>query len=157
MARNVDVFGFDELEKAFNRVQKKYPDKADAMLMALGQAANKKTKENTNPHVKTGKLRKSWRLKKVKLYKSGTVRVVRVQSTAPHAHLVEYGHEIVKGGKTRERGRTLNRVQRSARGITSHGRVEGKYMLEKAMTETRSAFNRDAEKLLDAICEEVEV
>ncbi len=155
MARNVDVFGFDELEKAFNRVQKKYPDKADAMLMALGQAANKRTKALTP--VRTKKLRKSWRLKKVKLYKSGTVRVVRVQSTAPHAHLVEYGHEIVKGGKTRERGRTLNRVQRSARGITSHGRVEGKYMLEKAMTETRSAFNRDAEKLLDAICEEVEV
>ena len=155
MARNVDVFGFDELEKAFNRVQKKYPDKADAMLMALGQAVNKRTKELTP--VRTKKLRKSWRLKKVKLYKSGTVRVVRVQSTAPHAHLVEYGHEIVKGGKTRERGRTLNRVQRSARGITSHGRVEGKYMLEKAMTETRSAFNRDAEKLLDAICEEVEV
>lgn len=155
MAKNVDVFGFDELEKAFNRVQKKYPDKADAMLMALGQAANKRTKALTP--VRTKKLRKSWRLKKVKLYKSGTVRVVRVQSTAPHAHLVEYGHEIVKGGKTRERGRTLNRVQRSARGITSHGRVEGKYMLEKAMTETRSAFNRDAEKLLDAICEEVEV
>ena len=155
MARNVDVFGFDELEKAFIRVQKKYPDKADAMLMALGQAANKRTKALTP--VRTKKLRKSWRLKKVKLYKSGTVRVVRVQSTAPHAHLVEYGHEIVKGGKTRERGRTLNRVQRSARGITSHGRVEGKYMLEKAMTETRSAFNRDAEKLLDAICEEVEV
>lgn len=155
MAKNVDVFGFDELEKAFNRMEKKYPDKADAMLMALGQAANKRTKALTP--VRTKKLRKSWRLKKVKLYKSGTVRVVRVQSTAPHAHLVEYGHEIVKGGKTRERGRTLNRVQRSARGITSHGRVEGKYMLEKAMTETRSAFNRDAEKLLDAICEEVEV
>lgn len=155
MAKNVDVFGFDELEKAFNRMEKKYPDKADAMLMALGQAANKRTKALTP--VRTKKLRKSWRLKKVKLYKSGTVRVVRVQSTAPHAHLVEYGHEIVKGGKTRERGRTLNRVQRSARGITSHGRVEGKYMLEKAMTETRPAFNRDAEKLLDAICEEVEV
>ena len=155
MARNVDVFGFDELEKAFNRVQKKYPDKADAMLMALGQAANKRTKALTP--VRTKKLRKSWRLKKVKLYKRGNDPVVRVQSTAPHAHLVEYGHEIVKGGKTRERGRTLNRVQRSARGITSHGRVEGKYMLEKAMTETRSAFNRDAEKLLDAICEEVEV
>ena len=166
MAKNVDVFGFDELEKAFNRMEKKYTDKADAMLMALGQAANKKTKEDTpvyrgtpppNSKIKPGQLKRSWRLKKVKLYKGGTVRVVRIQSSAGHAHLIEQGHEIVRGGKTRKRGRKLNRVQRSARGITSHGRVEGEYMLEKAMTEKRPAFNRNAEKLLDALCKEVEV
>lgn len=153
--KNVDVFGFDELEKAFNRLQKKYPNEADAMLMAQGQAVNKKTKSNTP--VKTKKLRNSWRLKKVKLYKGGTVRVVRIQSTAPHAHLVELGHELVSGGKTRENGRTLNRVQRSARGIKSGGRVEGKFMLEKAMTEAQSTFDRDAEKLLDKLTSDLEV
>ena len=170
MAKNVDVFGFDELEKAFNRMEKKYPDKADAMLMALGQATNKKTKENTNPHVKTGKLRKSWRLKKVKLYKGGTVRVVRIQSSAPHAHLVEQGHDIYRGGKVYVSGKTgdstgrkggykrkLNAVQRNVRGITSHGRTRAFHMLEYAMVESRNRFNHDAEKLLDAICEEVEV
>ena len=35
MARaNKDVFGFDELEKSFKRIEKNYPDKADALLMA---------------------------------------------------------------------------------------------------------------------------
>ena len=63
MARqNKDVFGFDELEKSFKRFEKNYPDKADALLMAQGQAVNRKTKSLTP--VKTKKLRNSWRLKK---------------------------------------------------------------------------------------------
>lgn len=64
MARqNKDVFGFDELEKSFKRFEKNYPDKADAVLMAQGQAVNRKTKSLTP--VKTKKLRNSWRLKKL--------------------------------------------------------------------------------------------
>lgn len=156
MARKqVDVFGFDELEKAFKRCEKKYPDSADAFLMAAGRQTNKHTKQLTP--VRTRKLRNSWRLKKVKLYKSGTVRVVRVQSSAPHAHLVEYGHEIVRGGKTRERGRTLNRVQRAARGIKSGGRVKGKAMLETAMNESRARFGRDAQELINKLTRDLEV
>ncbi len=42
MARNIDVFGFDELEKAFKRCEKNYPNQADAFLMAEGQAVNKR-------------------------------------------------------------------------------------------------------------------
>ncbi len=155
MARNVDVFGFDELEKAFKRCESKYPNQADAFLMAQGQAVNKRTKALTP--VKTKKLRNSWRLKKVKLYKGGKVRVVREQSSAPHAHLIEYGHEIVRGGKTRERGRKLNRVERSIRGIKSSGRVEGVHMLEKAMSEAQSSFENGAKKLLDSITKDIQV
>lgn len=83
MARNIDVFGFDELEKAMKQCEKNYPSQADAFLMAEGRAVNKRTKSLTP--VRTKKLRNSWRTKKVKLYKGGKVRVVRVQSTAPHA------------------------------------------------------------------------
>lgn len=151
---NKDVFGFDELEKAFARMKKKYPNDADAMLMAQGQAVNKKVKSLTP--VKTKKLRNSWRLKKVKTYKGGNVRVVREQTTAPHGHLVEQGHEIVRGGKTRVKGRKLNRVQRSARGITSGGRVKGKLMLEQSMKEAQSRFDKEADKLLDKLVEEWE-
>lgn len=155
MARNVDVFGFDELEKVMKRCEKNYPNQADAFLMAEGQAVNKKTKSLTP--VRTKKLRNSWRLKKVKLYKSGKVRVVRVQSTAPHAHLIELGHEVVRGGRTRERGRKLNRVQRSARGIKSGGYVQGKFMLEKSMSEAQTKFKSGAEKLLDKLTKDVQI
>lgn len=155
MARNVDVFGFDELEKAFKRCEKRYPNQADALLMAQGQQVNKKVKSLTP--VKTRKLRNSWRLKKVKLYKGGKVRVVREQSTAPHGHLIELGHEIVRGGRTRERGRKLNRVQRSARGISSGGRVEGTHMLERSLSEARSRFGSEAQKMLDDLTSDLRV
>lgn len=155
MAKTVDVFGFDELEKAFKRCEKRYPNEADAFLMAQGQAVNKKVKSLTP--VKTKKLRNSWRLKKVKLYKGGKVRVVREQTTAPHGHLIELGHEVVRGGRTRERGRKLNRVQRSARGITSGGYVEGKHMLEKSIAEAQSSFESGAKKLLDSITDDLKV
>lgn len=155
MAKQIDVFGFDELKKAFERCEKRYPDQADALLMAQGQAVNKRTKALTP--VRTKKLRNSWRLKNVKLYKGGKVRVVRIQSTTPHAHLIELGHEIVSGGRTRERGRTLNSVQRSSRGIKSGGRVEGKFMLEKSMSEARSRFESDAEKMLEKLTEDIKV
>ena len=154
MAKQIDVFGFEELEKAFKRCEKRYPNEADALLMAAGQQVNKRVKALTP--VRTKKLRNSWRLKKVKLYKGGKVRVVREQTTAPHGHLIELGHEIVRGGKTRERGRKLNRVQRSARGIKSGGRVEGIHMLEKSLSEARSRFESDADTMLGRLTKDVQ-
>lgn len=164
MAKDKDVFGFEELEKSFKRLEKRYPNQADAMLMAQGQAANKRTKALTP--VKTKKLRNSWRLKKVKLYKGGTVRVVRVQSNAPHAHLVEYGHDLYRGGKvyvsghegvsTGRRGgykRKLNRYQRRARGTQDKGKIEGTHMLEYAVTEAGQRFPLQVQKMLDRLIE----
>ena len=54
MARNIDVFGFDELEKAMKQCEKNYPSQADAFLMAEGRAVNKRTKSLT-----TGKDKKT--------------------------------------------------------------------------------------------------
>jgi len=157
MAKDKDVFGFEELTKSFQKLEKQYPNKADAMLMAQGRAVTNKTKSNT-PVGKTKKLKGSWRLKKVKIYKGGKVRVVRIQSEAPHAHLVEYGHEIVRGGKARDnRGRKFNVVQRSVRGIKSGGHVEGNKMLEKSIKEAETRFYKDAEKMLDQLTKEVEM
>ena len=159
MAVERDLFGFDELEKAFKRLEKRYPDGADALLMAQGQAIAKKIRSETN--VKTGKLRKSWRVKKVKLYKNGSVRVVRIHSMANHAHLYELGHEMVKGGKTTisKKGtrRKLNVVQRSARGIKGYGRVPGKFVMQKAIDEAEKRLEKDAQKMLDKMLGELEV
>lgn len=155
MAKFKDVFGFDELEKAFNKLEKKYPNEADRLLMTIGQAVNKRTKGLTP--VRTRKLRNSWRLKKVKEYKGGKVRVVRIQSSVPYAHLVEQGHEIVTGGKTRVRGRTLNAVQRSMRGIKSGGRVEGRFMLATAIKEASARFEKEASKMLDKLTKDVQI
>ena len=163
MAKNKDVFGFEELEKSFKRLEKRYPSQADAMLMAQGQAVQKRVKALTPVYtgkylrggrIKPGQLKKSWRLKKVKLYKGGTVRVVRLQNNANHAHLIEDGHKIYTTGgrKTGKVGR-YNRVQQRIRGIKNHGSTEGVHMLEKGMTEARQRFDRDAQKTLDKLIE----
>ena len=47
MATDDGTFGFDELQKAFNRIEKKYPNKVDAMLAAQGRVATNKTKSKT--------------------------------------------------------------------------------------------------------------
>lgn len=149
-----ELFGIDELEKSFNRIESKYDDKVDALLQAQGRVATNRVKSKT-PVGKTKKLKSSWRLKKVKKY--GETRVVRIQSQAPHAHLVEQGHTIVSGGKTRKNGRTLNTVERKARGIKNKGRVEGKEMLQSTMKELQSGFFSSAEKMLADLTKEVEL
>jgi len=155
--KDKDVFGFDELAKSFEKMEKKYPSAADRMLAAQGRAVTNKVKSLT-PTGKTKKLKGSWRMKAVKQYRGGKVRVVRIQSEAPHSHLVERGHEIVRGGKSRDRrGRKLNVVQRSVRGISSGGRVEGKKMLERSMDEAAARFDKDAQKLFDELTKEVEI
>jgi len=148
------TFGFEELQEAFNKIEQKYPDKTDAMLMALGRVAANKTKAKS-PVGKTKKLKGSWRLKKPK--KFGTARVVRVQSNTRHAHLVELGHELVHGGSTRKNGRKLNTLERAVHGIQSGGRVEGKKMLENTMKEIESSFDKSAEKLLSDLIKDVEL
>ena len=87
----------------------------------------------------------------MKLYKAGKVRVVREQTTAPHGHLIELGHEVVRGGRSRENGRRLNRVQRGVRGISSGGRVEGRHMLERSLSEANGSFKGNVEKMLDSL------
>ena len=157
MAGSKDAFGFDELVKSFEKMEKKYPNAADRMLAAQGRAVANATKSKT-PVGKTKKLRGSWRLKNVRQYKGGEVRVVRVQTQAPHGHLVERGHEIVRGGRTRSRsGARLNSVQRAVRGVKGGGRVEGKKMLEKSLTEAQARFDKDATKLLKQLTREVEL
>ena len=72
MAKDDGTFGFEDLQKAFNRIEQKYPNKTDAMLMAMTRVAANRTKSKT-PIGKTKKLTSTWRAKKPKVY--GKARV----------------------------------------------------------------------------------
>ena len=148
------TFGFEELQKAFNLIQHKYPTKPDAMLMAMARVAANRTKSKT-PVGKTKKLKSTWRTKKPKVY--GKARVARMQSASRYAHLVEDGHEIVTGGRATVWGRKLNVLQRGIRGVKVKGRTQGAKMIEKSMDEIESTFDKSAEKLLDDLTREVEL
>ena len=148
------TFGFEDLQKAFNRIEQKYPNKTDAMLMAMTRVAANRTKSKT-PVGKTKKLKSTWRTKKPKVY--GKARVARMQSASRYAHLVEDGQEIVTGGRATVRGRKLNVLQRGIRGVKVKGRTQGAKMIEKSMTEIESTFDKSADKLLDDLTREVEL
>lgn len=153
MARkSKDVFGFDELEKSFEKVIKKYPNEADAVLMTMGRAATRRVKQLTP--VKTRKLKSSWRLRKVKLYKNGTVRVVRIASAAPHAHLIEDGHYIYRGSG---RGHTGRRTWQSISGASTGNKTHAYKMLKKGMDETRTRFTKETQKMFDKLTKELEI
>lgn len=154
-SRTADVFGFEELEKAFLRMEKRYKSRGDAMLAAQASQAAKRLRQIAP--VNTGKLKKSVRTLKPKEFKGGKVIVSRIQNTAPHMHLVELGHNVYTSRRKVGKITKYNKSGRKAAGITSHGRVEGKFMIDKILTEMRSRFPKEAEKLIDKITKEVQI
>ena len=155
MANDDGTFGFEDLQKAFNRIEQKYENKTDAMLMAMANTARQRVRSKT-PTGKTKKLKGSWRTKKPKTF--GKARVARVQTENRYGHVVEEGHKVVTGGSTIGRnGRKLNVLQRGIRGISVGGKTKAEKMIESTVKELNSAFGKNAEKLLDDLTREVEL
>lgn len=155
MAKNDETFGFEDLQKAFNRIEQKYENKTDAMLMAMANVTRQRVRAKTQTG-KTKKLKGSWRTKKPKTF--GKARVARVQTENRYGHVVEDGHRIVTGGSTVGRnGRKLNVLQRGIRGISIGGKTKGEKMIEDTVKELNAAFEKNAKKLLDDLTSEVEL
>lgn len=155
MAKNDGTFGFEDLKKAFNRIEQKYENKTDAMLMAMANVTRQRVRAKT-PTGKTKKLKGSWRTKKPKTF--GKARVARVQTENRYGHVVEEGHRVVTGGSTVGRnGRKLNVLQRGLRGISVGGKTKGEKMIEDTVKELNATFEKNAKKLLDDLMSEVEL
>ena len=155
MAKNDGTFGFEDLQKAFNRIEQKYENKADAMLMAMANVTRQRVRSKT-PTGKTKKLKGSWRTKKPKTF--GKARVARVQTENRYGHVVEDGHRVVTGGSTvGSNGRKLNILQRGIRGVSVGGKTKGEKMIEDTVKELNSTFEKNAKKLLDDLTSEVEL
>ncbi len=155
MAKNDGTFGFEDLQKAFNRIEQKYENKTDAMLMAMANVARQRVRAKT-PTGKTKKLKGSWRTKKPKTF--GKARVARVQTENRYGHVVEDGHKVVTGGSTvRRNGRKLNVLERGIRGISVGGKTKGEKMIEDTVKELNATFEKNAKKLLDDLTSEVEL
>lgn len=162
MAKEKDVFGFDEFNKALDTMCKRYDTKSDAILAAQARQAQRRVTQLTPISSKNKdrkyRLKPSWRVLKVKEYPND-VKVSRIQSKANHGHLYELGHEMVtvgvkkkgfKSGKTKK----YNKFGRAALGIKSHGRVPGRFILEKSIHELRSKYPAELQKLVDEIAKE---
>ena len=155
MAKNDGTFGFEDLQKAFNRIEQKYENKTDAMLMAMANVTRQRVRAKT-PTRKTKKLKGSWRTKKPKTF--GKARVARVQTENRYGHVVEEGHRVVTGGSTVGRnGRKLNILQRGIRGVSVGGKTKGEKIIEDTVKELNATFEKNAKKLLDDLTSEVEL
>ena len=155
--RQTDVFGFDELKEAFEKMEKKYPVQSDAMLAAEALQVKKRVKQKT-PRV-TGTLRKGWRDLRPKAYRGGSVKVAREQNAAPHAHLYEYPLKVytTRGNRRTGKDGRYNAVGRRVQGINSHGSTEGHYVLHDTMREMETRFHKSADEMLDKITKEAEI
>lgn len=81
--------------------QKTLPKESFKIMRKIGNKAAVSIRKEARSKVgrKTGTYHK--RFKRGKVFRDGSGAIVaRVINSSPHAHLIEYGHKLVRGGKT---------------------------------------------------------
>ena len=138
----VDI-GFDVRElneyslKLLKLAEKTMPKECNKFMKNEASKLNSKAKNKARKEVKkkTGNYMKGFKKGK-KVYEYGDTKYnIRVYNSAPHAHLIEYGHEIV-GHET---------------GKEKSGYVKGKFVLENASREFEGQFEKDTYDLVDVL------
>lgn len=138
---DIDIEGLEELERDLTYVIKKFPAHAEETLKKLAKDFKKSAKKRTDSAVKHTKrtgdavkkaINKKWGHK---IKGDGLARAALVWNSAPHFHLVENGHQLVKDGKV------INFV-------------EGKHMMEKTRDEYEGIVPERFKKMVDDILKE---
>jgi hypothetical protein len=133
----VKVFGIEEYNAAVKKIIQVYPEQAAKFLNEQATKLVKKVRDRT-PVGETKRLRRSWRKTKPKI-KGGGMQI-EVKSSAPHAHLIEYGHAI----KRKKNGPVL-------------GFVPGRHMLEISFNEYNKEMPFEVERWYNELVKELEV
>jgi len=133
----VEVYGVDVWKAEANKIINQYPEKGAVFIDKQAKKLRKKCKDKTHKGP-TGNLKKSWRSTKAKK-KYNSIRA-EVKSTAPHAHLIEYGHNI----KNKKDGPVL-------------GFVPGQHMLQTSLDELDREWDGDMKPWFDNLVKELEV
>jgi len=168
-----DVFGFDDLQKSFNRIAKNYANKEEALIRAAANTAAKRLKQASpvsvghklkgNPGYKGGNFKKGWGYKYLKQNTDGVA--AQVKNESPHGHLVNYGHRMVthkirqlkKLGSTRNDGKIKTRAKEIARGQREVGFVEGNMMLAAEVKKINNELGKQVEVMFDKVTKEVRI
>nr|WP_184308857.1 HK97 gp10 family phage protein [Anaerosolibacter carboniphilus] len=123
----MDQFSKDILKLA----KQKMPKEVKKFLVKEGAKLNRKVKKKAQSKVKkkTGNYVKGFKKGRVYKYNSDEM-AIRVYNGAPHAHLIEHGHAVVRDGK-------------------EIGFAKGKKVLEESAKEFENEFYQDMDKLVD--------
>lgn len=86
--------------------------------------------------------------KRGKVYDYNGSKCIRAYNSTPHAHLLEYGHNIVARGENRKDANGKWKSSRRKGGGAPLGRTAGKYVFTLAEYEFADDFTVDCEKFL---------
>lgn len=135
-----DIKELDEYSiKLLKLAEKTMPKECNKFMKIEANKLNSKAKKKARQTVKkdTGNYMKGFKKGK-RVYEYGDTKYnIRVYNGAPHAHLIEYGHEIV--------GHKPDKKQ--------SGYVKGKFILENASKEFEGDFAKDTYDLVDDLLE----
>lgn len=120
-----------DLDREFEKMIKQFPQARRKLVEECGEKMYQKVLANMNQvDEKSGNLRKG--VKKAVGSRGGYSAVRPDYKIAPHTHLIENGHKIVRNGKV-------------------VGWVSGKHMYRNALNELANELEQDAEKMLDEL------
>lgn len=131
---SVEIEGVDEFVKEMVEIaSKEYPKQVKKMLQKSGNKLRKivVAKAKSKVKKKTGNYLKGFKRGKVYKY-AGDEDAVRVYNSAPHAHLIEYGHRKITKKTKKE-----------------IGFVKGYHVLDGIKEEFDEEFQKDIEEMLD--------
>lgn len=133
--------GLEELERDLNNAIKKCPVKAKEALKLLGRdfrkAAYHRANRELKKHVrkegdKKGAIKRKW---DSKVIGEGLEMTALIWNSARHFHLIENGHNLVRGGRI-------------------VGFVPGKHIMEKTRNEYENIVPQRFEEMVDEILKE---
>lgn len=133
--------GLEELERDLKKAIKKAPAQAEETLIGLAkefkQSAKKKAKSELKTHDREETQKKKAIARKWghKLVDDNFGATVLVWNSARHFHLVENGHQLVRGGRV-------------------IGFVPGKHIMEKTQNDYKDIVSERFEKMVDDILKE---
>lgn len=133
--------GLEELERDLKKAIRKAPAQAEETLIELAKrfkkSAKKRAKTETK-HIKREGDDKKWAIERRwghKLVDDGLGSAVLIWNSAPHFHLVENGHQVVRKGR-------------------AVGFAPGKHIMEKTRNEYKDIVHEQFEKMIDDILRE---
>lgn len=139
---DMKIEGLDDLCDEFDRLVKKYPDKAGEMLEKEAKDLRKDVVKRTKKvvHVSQGKksLGKLSSYKQSKIRGFGNSQEIDISATSPHFHLIENGHDL-----TDKQGRPVGK-----------GHVQGYHIMSDTVREHQEQMPETVSKMFGELLKE---
>lgn len=150
---DIRVEGADEFAEAIELVKQTFPKDVAKFMRAEGTKLKNVTKKKARTMVKqhSGNFVAGIKRGKYYIYHEGSVPSIRVYAGDPayHAHLLEYGHDIVKGVK----GSKGFKIRGTGR-VVGHARAF--HVFQTAANEFQDRFVEDSERFASKVADKLD-